>query len=105
MKNSIKSNKIIYLKSININRKQFYSSPYEVSISLCGGLDTLNGCNIIEEKFSTHQISYEEFTSDFNNLVKNPNLVVRVNKKYYSCQAALPHLISLAAYQKLLPQV
>lgn len=52
-----------------------------------------------------HQISYEEFTSDFNNLVKNPNLVVRVNKKYFSCQAALPHLISLAAYQKLLPQV
>lgn len=77
----------------------------DVSVSLCGGLDTLDGSDEIEDKFSTHQISYEDFTSDFNNLVKNPNLVVRVNKKYYSCQAALPHLISIAAYQKLLPQV
>lgn len=76
-----------------------------MSVSLCGCLDHLNDDILIEKKFSTHQISYEEFISDFNNLVKNPNLVVRINKKYYSCQAALPHLISIAAYQKLLPQV
>lgn len=76
-----------------------------MSVSLCGCLDHINNGVLIEEKFSTHQISYEEFTSDFNNLVKNPNLVVRINKKYYSCHAALPHLISIAAYQKLLPQV
>lgn len=83
----------------------FYSSPCDVSISLCGGLNTLDGSDVIEDKFSAHQISYEDFISDFNNLVKNPNLVVRVNKKYYSCLAALPHLISIAAYQKMLPQV
>lgn len=82
-----------------------YSLPCEVSISLCGELTTLIGDDVIEKQFSAHQISYEEFTSDFNNLVKNPNLVIRINKKYHSCQAALPHLISLAAYQKLLPQV
>ncbi|VVC25496.1 Hypothetical protein CINCED_3A004134 [Cinara cedri] len=94
-------------KSIDsdFDEKFVQNSPCEVSISLCGGLDHLiNDDYIIEEKFSTHQISYEEFTSDFNNLVKNPNLVVRINKKYYSCQTALPHLISIAAYQKILPQ-
>ncbi|CAH1724737.1 unnamed protein product [Aphis gossypii] len=93
-------------KSIDsdFDEKFHQNSPYEVSVSLCGELDSLNGNDIIEEKFSKHQISYEEFTSDFNNLVKNPNLVVRINKKFYSCQTALPHLISIAAYQKLLPQ-
>ncbi|KAL4096720.1 hypothetical protein QTP88_021618 [Uroleucon formosanum] len=93
-------------KSIDsdFDEKFHQNSPCEVSVSLCGELDSLNGNDIIEEKFSKHQISYEEFTSDFNNLVKNPNLVVRINKKFYSCQTALPHLISIAAYQKLLPQ-
>jgi phosphatidate phosphatase LPIN len=93
-------------KSIDsdFDEKFHQNSPCEVSVSLCGELDSLNGNDIVEEKFSKHQISYEEFTSDFNNLVKNPNLVVRVNKKFYSCQTALPHLISIAAYQKLLPQ-
>jgi hypothetical protein len=85
--------------------QEYFSLPCEVSISLCGELDNLSSTDIIEEKFSTHQISYAEFSSDFNNLVKNPNLVVRINKKYYNCQTALPHLISIAAYQKLLPQV
>ncbi|XP_008178722.1 phosphatidate phosphatase LPIN3 isoform X2 [Acyrthosiphon pisum] len=93
-------------KSIDsdFDEKFHQNSPCEVSVSLCGELDSLNGNDIIEEKFSKHQISYEEFTCDFNNLVKNPNLVVRINKKFYSCQTALPHLISIAAYQKLLPQ-
>ncbi|XP_022176248.1 phosphatidate phosphatase LPIN3 isoform X2 [Myzus persicae] len=93
-------------KSIDsdFDEKFHQNSPCDVSVSLCGELDSLNGNDINEEKFSKHQISYEEFTSDFNNLVKNPNLVVRVNKKFYSCQTALPHLISIAAYQKLLPQ-
>ncbi|XP_015363790.1 PREDICTED: phosphatidate phosphatase LPIN3 isoform X2 [Diuraphis noxia] len=93
-------------KSIDsdFDEKFHQNLPCEVSVSLCGELDSLNGNDVIEEKFSKHQISYEEFTSDFNNLVKNPNLVVRVNKKFYNCQTALPHLISIAAYQKLLPQ-
>ncbi|XP_025409799.1 phosphatidate phosphatase LPIN2 isoform X2 [Sipha flava] len=93
-------------KSIDsdFDEKFHQNLPCEVSISLCGELDNLSSTDIIEEKFSTHQISYAEFSSDFNNLVKNPNLVVRINKKYYNCQTALPHLISIAAYQKLLPQ-
>lgn len=83
----------------------FNSMTYDVTVSLCGGLNNLDGNELTEEKFVAHQISYVEFKSEFNNLVKNPNLVVCINKKYYSCQAALPQLISIAAYQKPLPQV
>ncbi|XP_050424353.1 phosphatidate phosphatase LPIN3 isoform X2 [Adelges cooleyi] len=88
----------------DFEEKYHQNMTYDVTVSLCGGLNNLDGNELTEEKFVAHQISYVEFKSEFNNLVKNPNLVVCINKKYYSCQAALPQLISIAAYQKPLPQ-
>ncbi|XP_050540573.1 phosphatidate phosphatase LPIN3 isoform X2 [Daktulosphaira vitifoliae] len=93
-------------KSIDsdFDEKLYSNVGCEVTVSLCGGLNNLDSIEFTEKQFLAHQISYAEFTSDFSNLVKNPNLVVCINKKYYSCQDALPQLISIAAYQKLLPQ-
>ncbi|XP_054266582.1 phosphatidate phosphatase LPIN3 isoform X2 [Macrosteles quadrilineatus] len=73
----------------------------EVDMSLCGGLTTTSTPS--EEAFLHHIVTYDEFVAN-PTLVNNPNLVIRVDGKMYNWHVAGPILMSVAAFQKPLPQ-
>ncbi|XP_066596542.1 phosphatidate phosphatase LPIN1 isoform X2 [Prorops nasuta] len=73
----------------------------DVSLSLCGGLDTENGPS--EDFFQRNLLQYEDICADFK-LFENPNLVVKINGKFYNWTMACPIIITYAAYQKYLPR-
>uniref|UniRef100_A0A6B2EFA7 phosphatidate phosphatase n=1 Tax=Phlebotomus kandelakii TaxID=1109342 RepID=A0A6B2EFA7_9DIPT len=71
-----------------------------VAMSLCGGLENASGPN--DEEFDRHLISYTEVCRN-PSLFSSPNLVVRLNGKFYSWAAACPIVMTLIAFQKPLP--
>ncbi|XP_017303204.1 phosphatidate phosphatase LPIN3 isoform X3 [Diaphorina citri] len=73
----------------------------EVVLSLCGKLGTPEGPS--DEEFAQHVLSYETLSSD-PGILDNPDLVVRIEGKYYSWRAASPIILSWVAYQKPLPK-
>lgn len=73
----------------------------EVILSLCGKLSTPEGPT--PEEFAQHTLPYEILASDAN-ILDNPDLVVRIEGKYYSWKAASPIILSWVAYQKPLPK-
>jgi phosphatidate phosphatase LPIN len=78
----------------------------EISMSLCGGL-TSSGRNIsnpTEDRFLQGLVTYNDLIQN-PKLIENPDLVVRLNGKYYNWRAACPLIMSLVVYQRPLPQV
>lgn len=73
----------------------------EVILSVCGKLGTPEGPT--PEEFAQHTLTYETLSSD-PNILDNPDLVVRIEGKYYSWRAASPIILSWVAYQKPLPK-
>lgn len=69
-------------------------------MSLCGNLEA----GVSDELFNQFLVSYDDF---MNNpmVIENPNLVVKVDGKYYNWRTACPIIMSLALYKKFLPQV
>ncbi|NWV41159.1 LPIN3 phosphatase, partial [Grantiella picta] len=72
-----------------------------VALSLCGGLR--GNRQISHEKFMEHMISYQQFAEN-PRLVSDPNLVIMINKKYYSWAVAGPIVLSLQAFQRNIPE-
>ncbi|XP_064585926.1 phosphatidate phosphatase LPIN3 [Zonotrichia leucophrys gambelii] len=72
-----------------------------VALSLCGGLR--DNTQISHEKFMEHRISYQQFAEN-PRLVSDPNLVIMINKKYYSWAVAGPIVLALQAFQKNIPE-
>lgn len=78
----------------------------EISMSLCGGL-TASGRNIsnpTEDSFLQGLVTYNDLIQN-PKLIENPDLVVRLNGKYYNWRAACPLIMSMVVYQRPLPQV
>lgn len=73
----------------------------EISMSLCGGLADSGPS---EDNFLQHLVSHNDLVRD-PKLIENPNLVVRLNGKYYNWRTAGPLIMSLVIFQKPLPQV
>ncbi|KAM8966513.1 phosphatidate phosphatase LPIN2 isoform 2-T2 [Pelodytes ibericus] len=73
----------------------------DVTLSLCGGLSE-NG-EISKEKFKEHLITYQQFAEN-PGLIDNPNLVVRINSRYYNWVLAAPMILSMQVFQKNLPK-
>ncbi|EEB16138.1 hypothetical protein Phum_PHUM407130 [Pediculus humanus corporis] len=71
----------------------------EVSISLCGNLET----GLSDELFNQFIVSYDDFVNN-PMVIENPDLVVRIDGKYYNWRTACPLIMSLALYKKPLPQ-
>uniref|UniRef100_A0A0C9QZY0 phosphatidate phosphatase n=1 Tax=Fopius arisanus TaxID=64838 RepID=A0A0C9QZY0_9HYME len=82
-------------------KQSMFDSNFDVSLSLCGGLDTDNGPT--EESFHQNQLRFEDICTDIK-LFDNPNLVVKINGKFYNWTSACPIIVTLAAYQRCLPQ-
>lgn len=71
-----------------------------MAISLCGNLET----GLSDELFNQFIVSYDDFVNN-PMVIENPDLVVRVDGKYYNWRTACPLIMSLALYKKPLPQV
>ncbi|XP_048205301.1 phosphatidate phosphatase LPIN3 isoform X2 [Perognathus longimembris pacificus] len=72
-----------------------------IALSLCGGL--ADNRDISLEKFNQHTVSYQDLTKN-PGLLDDPNLVVKINEKYYNWAVAAPMILSLQAFQKNLPK-
>lgn len=83
-----------------------YRSYGEISMSLCGGLTASdrNISNPTEDRFLHGLVTYNDLIQN-PKLIENPDLVVRLNGKYYNWRAACPLIMSLVVYQRPLPQV
>ncbi|XP_058053375.1 phosphatidate phosphatase LPIN2 [Anopheles bellator] len=71
-----------------------------IALSLCGGLDNADGPS--NESFERHRLQYSNVLAD-PAVFGDPELVVRINGKYYSWAAACPQVMTLLAFQKSLP--
>ncbi|NWT66882.1 LPIN3 phosphatase, partial [Prunella himalayana] len=72
-----------------------------VALSLCGGLG--DNRQISNEKFMEHMVSYQQFAEN-PRLISDPNLVIRINKKYYNWAVAGPIVLALQAFQRNIPE-
>lgn len=70
-----------------------------VSLSLCGGMEKGGPT---DEEFDANVVQYSDICHN-PALFASPNLVVRLNNKYYSWSTACPVVMTLLAYQKPLP--
>lgn len=73
-----------------------------ILLSVCGGLGD-DGELSQEEKFLKYIVSYDEFVEN-PGILEDPNLVIRIHKKYYNWAVAAPMLLSLQAFHKSLPK-
>uniref|UniRef100_A0A182ISQ9 phosphatidate phosphatase n=1 Tax=Anopheles atroparvus TaxID=41427 RepID=A0A182ISQ9_ANOAO len=71
-----------------------------IAISLCGGLDTPEGPS--EEQFERARLQYTNVLAD-PSVFGSPDLVVRINGKFYSWAVACPQVMTMLAFQKALP--
>lgn len=78
-----------------------FDNSMDVSLSLCGGLDSENGPS--KETFHQNLLQFEDICTD-PKLYENPNLVVKINGKFYNWTTACPIVITYAAFQRHLPQ-
>jgi phosphatidate phosphatase LPIN len=78
----------------------------EISLSLCGGLTATDGnmSSPTEDSFLQGLVTYNDLLQN-PKLIDNPDLVVRLNGKYYSWRVACLLVMSLVVYQTPLPQV
>ncbi|XP_046708316.1 phosphatidate phosphatase LPIN2-like isoform X2 [Silurus meridionalis] len=72
-----------------------------VSLSLCGGIGDSDYVN--KEKFFKHIVTYQQFV-DNPGIIDNPNLVVRIDNRYYNWTLAAPLVLCMQAFQKTLPK-
>lgn len=81
-----------------------YHSKYfdDLAMSLCGGLQDTEG-EIPNQCFLQSLVTYDDFLQN-TSLIQNPNLVIRMGGKYYNWQIAAPMLLSLAMFQRPLPE-
>ncbi|KAL5493708.1 hypothetical protein EMCRGX_G014927 [Ephydatia muelleri] len=91
-------------KSPQVNRSEsddsqkLFSMFDNIAMSLCGSVETVSS-----DTFHNHQVSFTDFCSD-PAVLQNPNLVIRIDGRYYNTQVALPMIMSAVMYMKVLPE-
>lgn len=68
----------------------------EIALSLCGGLEHNGPSELV---FNRHLIQYSDVCKD-PKIFSSPDLVVRINGKYYNWETACPIVLTALAYQK-----
>jgi phosphatidate phosphatase LPIN len=81
------------------DKQQADTSLNFVSLSICGGMEKGGPT---DEEFDANIVQYSDICHN-PALFSSPNLVVRLNNKYYSWMTACPVVMTLLAYQKPLP--
>ena len=76
-----------YNKSvISSTRSEISDVDESFELSLCGGLSSDTPLKEMQANFARHAVTFEQFC-DSPDLTNNPNLVVRMNGRYFSWQA------------------
>ncbi|XP_053689451.1 phosphatidate phosphatase LPIN3 [Sabethes cyaneus] len=70
-----------------------------IAMSLCGGLENGTPSN---EEFEKHRLHYADVCAN-PIIFSSPELVVRINDKYFTWAAACPQVMTMLAFQKTLP--
>lgn len=79
----------------------FSNCDSPVAMSLCGGLSLDK--NIENDLFEKNLITFERFSNSPDILLSDPNLVVRINGKFYNWRVAAPILMSRICFNEPLP--
>ncbi|XP_062918551.1 phosphatidate phosphatase LPIN2 isoform X2 [Mobula hypostoma] len=90
--------------AIDSGTECLYDSPSDlpdIIFSLCGGLS--ENTEISTDKFLQHIVTYQEFAEN-PGIIDDPNLVLRINNRYYNWTLAAPMILSMQAFQKCLPK-
>eukprot|EP00053_Salpingoeca_punica_P018847 m.187250 g.187250 ORF g.187250 m.187250 type:complete len:904 (+) comp17518_c1_seq9:244-2955(+) len=69
----------------------------DVALSLCGGLHKEISPESLQPKFEQYRLTF----ADFNNnplLISDPNLVVRINDRFYNWTVAAPIIMSMVVF-------
>lgn len=82
-------------------KHSIFDSHMDISLSLCGGLDSENGPS--KNAFRQNLLRYEDICSD-PKLYENSNLLVKINGKFYNWATACTIVMTYAAFQRHLPQ-
>eukprot|EP00042_Codosiga_hollandica_P046276 m.484758 g.484758 ORF g.484758 m.484758 type:complete len:787 (-) comp57204_c0_seq4:21-2381(-) len=99
----------ISARSTDSHRQRVASMSSEVSdvdaveMSLCGGLNVVLGPGEMEDQFNRNMITYQQFC-DNPLLTTDPNLVVRVNNRYFNWSVIGPLLLCQAVFNKPLSE-
>eukprot|EP00049_Salpingoeca_infusionum_P005797 m.96966 g.96966 ORF g.96966 m.96966 type:complete len:817 (+) comp13089_c0_seq1:254-2704(+) len=75
----------------------------DVSMSLCGPLDTTWTSEELLENFLAHQIEYLDLAAQ-PELLEKSDLIVRIDGRYYPWKVAAPYVMSLLAFGVPLPE-
>ncbi|EGI61889.1 Lipin-2 [Acromyrmex echinatior] len=82
-------------------KHSIFDNSIEISLSLCGGLDNENGPS--KEAFNENLLHFEDVCTD-PKLYENPNLVVKINGKFYNWTTACRIVLTYVVFQRHLPQ-
>ncbi|XP_015587239.1 phosphatidate phosphatase LPIN3 isoform X2 [Cephus cinctus] len=82
-------------------KHSLFDNHVDISLSLCGGLDSEHGPS--EEAFHQNLLHFEDICTE-PKLYENPNLVVKINGKFYNWATACPIVMTLTVFQRHLPQ-
>lgn len=77
---------------------------YDMSMSLCGGIETLDSNPNDTERFLESLVCFDDFSKDPLKFVEDPNLIIRMGGRYYNWKMACPILLSLLMFQRGLPE-
>ncbi|KAI2803750.1 Lipin-3 [Blomia tropicalis] len=77
---------------------------YDMSMSLCGGIENLFSNPSDSEHFLQSIISFDDFSENPLQILENPNLVIRMGGKYYNWKMASSIILSLLMFQRPLPK-
>ncbi|CAG2191472.1 LPIN [Mytilus edulis] len=69
------------------------------SMSLCGGLSE----GVTLEKFMQKIVTFEDLCDNFG-MINNPDLVIRIEEKYYNWLTAAPMILAHLVFERDLPQ-
>ncbi|CAK9802602.1 Phosphatidate phosphatase LPIN2 [Anthophora quadrimaculata] len=82
-------------------KHSIFDHTMSITLSLCGGLDSETGPS--KEAFHQNLLHFEDICSD-PKLYENPNLVVKINGKFYNWATACPIVMTYAVFQRHLPE-
>ncbi len=89
-------------QNINTPHAEDEDEASEIDISLCGHLikdASITGGEYILRVFDEHRVTFEAFCQRPQELLHNPNLVVRIEDQYYNWETAAPFIISMLAFK------
>ncbi|XP_059646975.1 phosphatidate phosphatase PAH1-like [Cornus florida] len=104
LKDESSENESVEPQTTTTNEGITSDSGIRFEISLCGNLLRAGmGLSGAAEAFDAHKISEDEFKLSAASIVKNENLVIRLEERYLPWNKAAPFVLGIAAYGLHLP--